>query len=246
MPTASSSPTAIITGAGSGIGRAIALRLHREGWRLLLLGRTESKLQETEALCLKRGASDEGASSGIKLVTADVSDATSARQVVATALSHFGRLDALVNNAGRADVAPIDQTSADLLEKTFAVNVFGPAHLIAAAWPVFKRQKGGVVVNISSFASFDPFTGFFVYGASKAALDSLTRSTAGEGAEIGVKAYSVNPGAVETSMLRSAFSTEALPEHKALDPRTVAEVAWECIAGLREHDNGRAIPVMRR
>lgn len=235
-------PVAVVTGAGSGIGRAAALRLGRAGWRLVLVGRNESRLAETDALLAALPTPPEAT----ELVPADLADGLSARAVIDATIECFGRIDALVNNAGAAEVVAIDETSQQLLEHTFAVNVFGPAQLITAAWPHFRAQHRGCVVNISSVAAFDPFPGFFVYAASKGALDSLTRSVALEGRSIGVRAFSINPGAVETPLLRAAFSTDVVAESQTLDPRGVAEVIAECVLGMRDWDNGRCIPVVRR
>ena len=236
------SPVAIITGAGSGIGRATALRLARAGWRLALVGRDHARLRETHAAIAK----EHPAATETHLAPADLAKTGLPRTIVDGALLAFGRIDAIVNSAGMAQVVPIDKTSEELLQSTFAVNVFGPALLVAATWPTFAAQRSGVVVNISSMAAFDPFPGFFVYGATKAALDGMTRSAAIEGAAIGVTAYSINPGAVETKMLRSAFGTDIVPEERALHPDAVAEIVFECVAGMRKFDNGRAVPVVRR
>ena len=236
------SPVVIVTGASGAIGRAIAQRLGRERWRLVLVGRDDRRLRETDALLAAAPATPEAT----EILAVDLADAASARAVVESTLESFGRVDALVNNAGAAQIIPVDEIDEELVARTFAINAFAPIHLLAAAWPSFRRQRSGVVVNVSSLAAVDPFPGFLVYGASKAALDGVTRSAAIDGASIGVKAYSLQLGAVETPMLRSVVSTEVMPPERALDPRGVAEVVWECIAGLREFDNGRSIPIIRR
>lgn len=235
-------PAAIITGAGSGIGRAIALRLGREGWRLLLVGRGMRTLRETDELLVAGARVPEAT----ELLPVDLADSKSARAVIDAAMRAFGRVDGLVNNAGASKRAPIGEISPAHISEIFEINTLAPIHLVSAAWPVFHRQKGGVVVNISSMASLDPYPGFMVYSASKSALDGVTRSVAVEGAPLGVTAFSICPGAVETTMLRSLFSTEVLPPERSLDPAGVAEVAWECLSGLRQFDNGRSIPVVRR
>ncbi|HMN96424.1 MAG TPA: SDR family oxidoreductase [Phycisphaerales bacterium] len=235
-------PVAIVTGAGSGIGRAIAQRLGRAGWNLALVGRSEERLRETEAL-LGAAAS---LPAGLELIAADLSDPASVRAAIETTGGVFSRIDVLVNNAGFARGVPIEATEIGFLEELFAVNTFAPALAVAAAWPIFRAQRSGRVVNISSMSAFDPFPGFLVYAGTKAALDGITRAIAVEGAALGIKAFSVNPGAVETPLLRSLFSTQAVPPSSALDPRGVAELVWECAAGLRDFDNGRAIPIVAR
>ena len=234
MPDAA--PVAIVTGAGSGIGRSVCERLARAGWRLALVGRRERALLETR---------DSIDAPGTLVLPADVADAERAAGVVDRCVREWGRLDALVNNAGAAPLAPIEETSEDLLARTFAVNAFGPAHLIARAWPVFRRQGCGCVVNVSTAATADPFPGFLAYAASKAALESMTRSIAREGAGFGVRAFSVAPGAVETGMLRALFDERAVPASVVLDPGDVAETICECILGRRDGEVGSVIRLSR-
>jgi len=239
--TPTSKPIVIITGAGSGIGRATAQRFGRAGWRILLVGRNESRLRETDRLLAEASVQPEAT----ELVAADITDSGQARGVVDAAMTSFGRVDLLVNNAGSVASKKIEQTNDAILQELFSVNAFGPALLIAALWQTLLRQGGGRIVNVSSMAAIDPFPGLFVYAGSKAALDGLTRSVANEGREHGIEAYSVNPGAVETKLLRSVFGTEMVPESMAMDPAGVAEVIYECGAGLRRYDNGRSIPVVQ-
>jgi NAD(P)-dependent dehydrogenase (short-subunit alcohol dehydrogenase family) len=223
-------PVAIVTGAGSGIGRAVALALGEEGYRLALVGRDADKLQSTadrvpEAL----------------LIAADLSEPDAALVVVDKTIDRWGRVDVLVNNAGVAPLVPIVETTDTLIDETFAINAFAPIRLVASVWPVFRRQESGCVVNLSSMAVADPFPGFAVYAASKGAVDSLTRSVINEGRVYGIRAFSVAPGAVETPLLRASFSAQAIPPTATLDPRDVARVVVDCIQGRREADLGRTI-----
>jgi NAD(P)-dependent dehydrogenase (short-subunit alcohol dehydrogenase family) len=237
-PTGVAAPVAIVTGAGSGIGRAAALRLAAAGFRLLLVGRTLRKL-EASADEIARG--HPGAA--VDLLEADLGDPAAPAGAVARAMARFGRLDAIVNAAGVAPLAPIERTDLSLLESTFATNTFGPALLMAAAWPALRASGGGCIVNVSTIGTTDPFPGFFAYAASKSALDSLTRSAAREGARLGIRAFAVNPGAVETPLLRSNFPEKAIPRERALSPEQVAEVITDCIEGRRPQDLGHCIPL---
>ncbi len=238
----SDTPVAIVTGAGSGIGRATAEVLAGAGYRLALVGRRDGTLEETmNAIAARSIASQEMLS-----IPADVGDEHQARSVVDVTFEQWQRVDALVNNAGFAPLANIADTDVDLVYRTFAVNTFGPAHLIARAWPIFTRQGGGCIVNVSSRATSDPFPGFFVYAATKSALESFTRSAAQEGAAHGIRAYSVAPGAVETAALRGLFSEQALPREAALDPLDVARVIGECVLGRRPEPSGSVIPMAKR
>ena len=224
----------IITGAGSGIGRATAEMLAPLGHALVLVGRTEAKLLDTLDVVRDSGAD-------AMVATADLQDAEHAAAVVHQAMERFDRIDAIVNSAGVAPLLPIEKTTEEVLEETFRINAFGPAFLIVEAWPIFRRQKSGCVVNVSTLGTSDPFPGFFAYAASKSALDSFTRSCAREGRSIGVRAFCVNPGAVETPLLRKNFPAHVLPPERALKPEAVAEVIVECIAGKRDHEHGRTI-----
>lgn len=229
-------PVAIITGAGSGIGRAVAERLSERRHRLVLVGRTESKLHDTLDYVRAHGAD-------AMISVADLADADQTGRVIDDTLERFGRIDNLVNAAGVAPLAPIERTTQDVLEEAFHVNAFGPARLIVKAWPIFRRQKSGCVVNVSTIGTSDPFPGFFAYAASKSALDSFTRSCAREGRSMGIRAFCVNPGAVETPLLRKNFPVDQLPREKALRPEAVADVIVACIEGEREKDHGIPIAV---
>jgi len=228
-------PVSIVTGAGSGIGRATARMLAELGHHVVLVGRTERKLADASDEVRVVGSGD------VMLVTADVADADQAAGVVDQAIERFGRVDNLVNAAGVAPLAPIEKTGEEILEQCFFINAFGPAFLIVRCWPHFRRQKSGCVVNVSTIGVMDPFPGFFAYAASKSALDSFTRSVAREGRSIGVRAFCVNPGAVETPLLRTNFPEKVIPPERALRPEAVAGVIVECVTGRRAHEHGQSI-----
>lgn len=235
---ASARPTdrraALITGAGSGIGREVAVRLAAEGYRLVLVGRREGPLRETAAMA---GAGADGA----VVYAADVADAAKVRGAVDAAVQRFGRLDVLVNNAGYAPLLPIERTTPEVIEAAYRVNALAPAHAIARAWPVFLRQGSGCIVNISTMGTDDPFEGFFAYAASKAAVNLMAKSCAKEGRPHGIRAFAVAPAAVETAMLRGLFPPEVIPPEACLSPGEVAAVVVDCVLGRRDEENGRTI-----
>ncbi len=237
-------PVAIITGAGSGIGAATALRVGRLGYRLALVGRTESKLAHTRQMIADQAP--EADSVGI---TVDLAKAVAADITVMTTRSAFGRVDALINNAGIATRLPISETSAGVLEETLRVNVRAPALLIARLWPSWAEQTAishapsPCVVNVSTMGTKDPFPGFFVYAASKCAVESLARSVAVEGRDMGVRGFAVAPGAVETPLLRSMFSEEMIPREQTIAPDRIAEVIVACVRGEHDQQNGSTIYV---
>lgn len=224
-------PVATITGAGSGIGRAAAVALAQRGWRLVIMGRTREHLTDTASHC----ATD------VEVVGGDAGDAAQCAHVVARAIERFGRLDALVNNAGLAPLATIERSTPDLIDTVFRVNALAPAYAIHAAWPVFVRQKSGCIVNVSTLGTLDPFPGFFAYAAAKASVNLMARSCASEGKRHGIRAFAVAPGAVETGMLRANFNERQIAPARCLQPQQVANVIVQCIEGSRDADNGNVI-----
>ena len=227
---------AIITGAGSGVGRATAIRFAEEGWRCALLGRTESKLAST--------AADFPESAPAPLVIeCDLGRADEMPAVIQQTLRHFGRIDAILNIAGVAPQATIADTDASLMRSTLDQNLVGPTVLVAAAWPELIKRRGAVV-NVSSMSSIDPFHHFTAYAASKSGLDSLTRSIMAEAADTGIRAFTLNPGAVETPLLRSLVDQKTFPTELALAPRAVAEEILGCIEGSRDHRIGQSYPML--
>lgn len=226
---------ALITGAGSGIGLATALALAREGYRLCLVGRSRQKLDAAAS-----------AVGGANVVIADLEDIDQAVRMIDECVAAMARLDVLINNAGWSPAATIPQTTPDIVRRVFAVNVESPALAIARAWPIFERQAaaggpGGVVVNISSIASIDPFPILYAYAAAKAGVNNLAKSVAIQGRPIGVRGFAVAPGAVETDLLRSLVGTHDLPESRTLRPGQVADVILQCVNGVRDADNGSTI-----
>ena len=233
MPT-TAQPVAIITGAGSGVGRALALQLTGRGYRCALAGRTPLALEQTAAQCRAQTPGAE-----LLIVPTDVADPPAARALVEKTAGHLGRIDALANVAGNAPLQPIPEITDAALRDCLAINFESVVTLTRACWPVFERQGGGVVVNVSSMASLDPFTGFNLYGAAKAATNLFTRATADEGQALGVRAYAIAPGAIETGMLRSLFDEDMLPKDQTLSPDAVAQVITECVTGETAISNGQ-------
>lgn len=238
-----SGQVALITGGGSGIGRAAACALVSQGWSVAIVGRRADALAETARLT--------GAPERVISMSLDVGESSAAAEAVARTVERFGRLDAVISNAGSAPLATIDKTTPEMLRACFAVNALATGYLIAAAWPVFRRQADeaksrgesprATVVNVSSMATRDPFAGFFAYAAAKASVNLMAQSCAKEGKAIGVRAFAVAPGAVETPMLRSNFSEKMIPPGKALAPEVVARVIAACVLGERDTENGQVI-----
>jgi 3-oxoacyl-[acyl-carrier protein] reductase len=212
---------AIVTGGSRGIGRATAIALVRAGWDVVTCGRDKAGLAETEA----ESASGPGT---CRVVVADLARPGQSASVVASTLADLGRVDLLVNNAGIAPLSPIESVSDETFDSCWRINVAAPFEATRAVWPAMKEQGGGVIVNISSLASIDPFTGFQIYGASKAWLNLFTRSTADEGRDLGIRVFALALGTVETRLLRDTFPT--FPADQTLAPESVAET----IVGLTQ------------
>lgn len=232
---------AIVTGSGSGIGRAVAERLAAAGWAVILAGRTESKLSETAGRIAERF----GADHPVLVHPADLSEAAPCEALAAAAEGRFGRIDSLVHAAGFAAVAPIPETTPHLWRTILDSNLSAAAYLTHACWPVFTRQGEAVVVNVSSLSAIDPFPGFAAYASAKVALNMLTRVTADEGKAIGLRAVAIAPGAVETPLLRSMFNEQAIHPDQCLHPDEVAALILDCITGKRTFQPGEVITITK-
>jgi NAD(P)-dependent dehydrogenase (short-subunit alcohol dehydrogenase family) len=193
--TAVPAPVAVVTGAGSGVGRELALALAKTGWRLVLVGRRAERLAQTSQLA-QTAASIPGET--LHLIPADVGAPDSAQRIVSDTLQRFGRLDALVNNAGLARFGTLERATEADVEAMVRTNFLGPLALIRAAAPELSRREGSVV-NVGSIGGMLALPGRATYGASKAALHHLTRSLARELAPR-VRVNTVAPGALDTEI----------------------------------------------
>jgi hypothetical protein len=227
-------PTAIITGAGRGIGRATAIELSRRGFAVVLVARREADLIETARLC-----------DPACRVRADVADEDAADRIAGAALEFTGRIDVLVNNAGYAPILSIEQTTPDEWRRVIDVNLTAPYLLSRACWPTFLKQSSGVIVNVSSLAARDPLPGFLAYGAAKAGLNVLGLTLAREGAPAGIRVHTIAPGAVETEMFRSLVDEKTWPTDRTMEPGQVAGVIAACADGTLAHASGEVIWIKR-
>jgi len=232
--------TAIVTGASSGVGRATSILLAEAGYDLALVARREEELRKTAELAAER-AGEEGQKIEIVIESVDISRAEPCRRLIESVGSRLGRIDALANVAGAAPRLSIESITQDIWQRCVDTNLSAVVHLTAAAWPIFRRQGGATIVNVSSLASVDPFPGFSIYASAKAGVNMFTRCTAREGAEIGVRAVAVATGAIETPMLRELFDESVIPKAMTLSAMEVAGVIRDCITGRREFEPGETI-----
>lgn len=187
----------VVTGAASGIGRAIALRLASSGAHLALLDIDAAGLADTAAI-----AYDCGAAHVLELPT-DIRDAAAVQRSVAHAVDAFGVVSGIASAAGVLEPGSLEDTSIDAWDRQFAVNTTGVLHLLQASAPHLDR--GASVVVVSSNAARVPRTGMLAYAASKAATSALVRCAGLELAERGIRCNVVEPGSTDTPMQRDLW-----------------------------------------
>jgi 3-oxoacyl-[acyl-carrier protein] reductase len=187
--------TAIVTGGGTGIGRAVAVALAQDGPVTVIGRRLEPLRQTVEEIASHRGDA--------LAVSADVTSPDDVHRAVTTSIAEFGTPDVLVNNAGIGGLREAtSRGEVATWEQVLAVNVLGPVRMCAAVVPGMLAAGTGCVVNINSLQGSRAFPGYTAYGASKAALMRLTDGLAGELAGTGVIALDVSPGLVATDITR--------------------------------------------
>jgi len=194
---------AIVTGASKGIGRSVAQGLAEDGYNLVLIARTESKLielaEETKAYGIKT-----------QIICADITDFTSVCQAVAEIISTWGRVDILVNNAGIFKDGTL-QTSNDDYQELFYTNFKAPLMLLKTVIPFMQKQKNGYIFNIASIAGKTGYSGKGAYASSKFALVGLSESLYHEYSNDGIKITAICPGFVATDMAKGApISTDEM------------------------------------
>lgn len=206
---------AIVTGAGRGIGRAIALALARQGARVALAARTASELAAVER--------DIGVFGGqAASFPTDVSQERAATALVRGTVDRFGRLDILVNNAGIGRFGPLVDTKTDDWDLVMAVNARGPFLLCRESIPYLRRQAQSFIVNISSVVGVKGYANQAAYSASKHALVGMSKALAKEVREDGIRVHVVCPGGVDTELIRRARPD--LQRSMLMQPEEIADI----------------------
>jgi NAD(P)-dependent dehydrogenase (short-subunit alcohol dehydrogenase family) len=237
----------IITGAGSGIGRAASLLFTREGARLIAVDRSES-VQETAKLVGDAGGS-------VEAVMADAGSESDVKAFIDKAVSKYGRLDAIWANAGvGGGLVPLAEQTVEQWQEVLRINLIGPFLAIKHAMPHMIRQKSGAIVCTASVAGLKAGASGHPYAASKAGVISLVQTTAYSLSGTGVRINAVCPGLIETGMTKPIFDNarqrgtdgkigQLNPLKRAGQPHELAAMGLFLASDEASYVNGQAIPV---
>lgn len=201
---------AVVTGAGSGIGEAIATLLHEEGVKVILAGRNKDKLQNV---------ANQLAQDSVKVVPTDVTKKEEVDELIKIAQQTFGGLDIVINSAGQMLSSKITDYQVDEWDSMIDVNIKGTLYMAQAALPTMLEQSSGHLINIASISGFEVTKSSTIYSATKAAVHTITQGLEKELAKTGVKVTSISPGMVDTAITAAYNPTD----RKKLEPQDIAE-----------------------
>lgn len=201
---------ALVTGAGSGIGEAIATLLHEEGAKVVLAGRNKDKLQNV---------ANQLAQDSVKVVPTDVTKKEEVDELIKIAQQTFGGLDIVINSAGQMLSSKITDYQVDEWDSMIDVNIKGTLYTAQAALPTMLEQSSGHLINIASISSFEVTKSSTIYSATKVAVHTITQGLEKELAKTGVKVTSISPGMVDTAITAAYNPTD----RKKLEPQDIAE-----------------------
>jgi NAD(P)-dependent dehydrogenase (short-subunit alcohol dehydrogenase family) len=233
---------AVITGAGTGIGAAVARLFAAHGLEVVLVGRRAEPLEAVREELGGRAL----------VISADIGDAATPALIVERTLAEFGQLDVIVNNAAVIEPGPIDGVTRAAFERHYAVNVAGPFFLVTAALPALRASDDAAVVNISSSLGTIVMADTTLYGSTKAALDYMTRAWAYELAKDRIRVNAVAPGGIDTP-IHETYSDDVeatraelarrLPIGRLGAPEEVATWVWSLVAPDSAFTTGTLIHV---
>ncbi|MCC1120492.1 SDR family oxidoreductase [Staphylococcus aureus] len=201
---------AVVTGAGSGIGEAIATLLHEEGAKVVLAGRNKEKLQNV---------ANQLSQDSVKVVPTDVTNKEEVDELIKIAQQTFGGLDIVINSAGQMLSSKITDYQVDEWDSMIDVNIKGTLYTAQAALPTMLEQSSGHLINIASISGFEVTKSSMIYSATKAAVHTITQGLEKELAKTGVKVTSISPGMVDTAITAAYNPTD----RKKLEPQDIAE-----------------------
>lgn len=207
-----SGKTALVTGSSDGLGRLIAIELANEGVEVILLARREEKLKECQNFI-------QGTNGKCRYITCDITNS----EQVDEKLSEITQLDFLINNAGVIqDKLELDEMDNDLIDRIIDVNVKGTIYITKKLLPIFRKQKSGHIVNVSSKAGVRISPGRSVYVASKFAIQGFTENLLSDLDGTGIKVSGFYPGAMKTDLFKKAGEDRDLS--KAMNPEDIAKI----------------------
>lgn len=207
----------IITGASSGIGKATAMKLAKEGASIVLCARSEDELNTLKDSIVKNGGK-------AMVVKTDVTKPSDFKKAISQTLDAYGSIDVLVNNAGLMPLSYVEKLKTDEWEKMVDVNIKGVFNGVAAVLPTMRKNKGGHIINISSSAAHNYFPGGAVYCATKIAVKMFSEGLRKELApKYGIKVTSIEPGAVDTSLFESITDEDIKEKLKEMQKMTKLE-----------------------
>ena len=237
----------IITGAGSGIGRAASLLFSKEGAKLIIVDRSEA-VHETAAMVTKAGGT-------IEAVTADAGSEADVKAFIDKAVATYGHLDAIWANAGvSGGLVPLGEQTVEQWQEVLRVNLIGPFLAVKYAMPLMVKQKSGAIVLTASVAGLKSGASGHPYAASKAGVISLVQTTAYSLSGSGVRINAVCPGLIETGMTKPIFDNargrgtegkigQLNPLKRAGQPHELAAMGLFLASDDASYVNGQAIPV---
>lgn len=230
---------AVVTGAARGIGLAIARKFLSQDYRVALLDIDAATLGHT-AIAL----------GDVLALECDVADALQVKTSIDRVAARFGRIDALVNNAGIAVFKPLLETTFEDWQRVLAVNLNGPFLCTQACAPVMLKTGGGAVVNITSISGLRASALRVAYGTSKAALDHLTKQQAAELGNHGIRVNAVAPGPVDTAMAKQVHTADiradyhdAIPLNRYGTEQEIAEAVVFLCSDAASYINGQTLAV---
>ena len=247
----------LITGASSGIGKETAKLFQSKNWKVAATMRSPETSKELQSI------------TDIECFRLDVTDPVSIRSAIASAIDKFGRIDAVVNNAGFAVVGPFEAADQNDIERQMQTNVYGVMNVCREILPIFREQRGGIIVNVASMGGRITFPLYSVYHASKWAVEGFSESLQYEVKDFGIKVKIIEPGPIKTDFYERSmtvakkdgltaydrFVARAMPNlqragETAPNGTVVAETIYQSVTDeswkIRYPVNSRAILTLRR
>jgi 3-oxoacyl-[acyl-carrier protein] reductase len=207
---------AIVTGSSSGIGKAIALRFGQEGATVVVAARRLALCQQTVEQIRNAGGE-------ARVITTDVADPQQVDRLIEETVRRYGRVDVLVNNAGIIAGGRLAETSAEAFDAVMKTNLYGTFYGCRAGFNQMKKQGGGIILNMSSVAGVQAWSGTGTYSASKHGVMAMTRALADEGRPFNIKVSAICPGGVADELVDA--SPEEILRSEMIDPFDIAETA---------------------